>query len=106
MGISSNAFGALSKLALLFLVAALGGCGDGGSSNDSTTAPPASITTPPPAPAAAPPSTAPPPVPPRARPHIRGVGPHEGGGCGTAFNLQQWRRLSRRTDALQRDVVQ
>ena len=57
MGISSNAFGALSKLALLFLVAALGGCGDGGSSNDSTTAPPASITTPPPATAAAPTST-------------------------------------------------
>src|ERR1700735_3655247 len=98
MGISSNAFGALRKLALLFLVAALGGCGDGGSSNDSTTAPPASITTPPPATAAAPrPGTH---APPRARHHIRGVGPHEGGGCGTAFNLQQWRRLSRRTDAL------
>jgi len=57
MGKSSNAFSALSKLALLFLVAALGGCGAGSSNNDSAAAPPASITTPPPpATVAAPPA--------------------------------------------------
>jgi hypothetical protein len=59
MGKSSNAFSALSKLALLFLVAALGGCGAGSSNNDSAAAPPASITTPPPpATVAAPPAPA------------------------------------------------
>jgi hypothetical protein len=58
MGKSSNAFGALSKLALLFLVAALSGCGASGSSNDSA-APPASTTvSPPPAAAAAAPAPA------------------------------------------------
>jgi Glycosyl hydrolase family 71 len=59
MGICSNAFGALSKLALLVCVAALSGCGSSGSSSDSA-APPASITTPPPpaAAVAAPPASA------------------------------------------------
>jgi hypothetical protein len=70
MGISSNAFGALSKLALLFLVAALSGCGASGSSDDST-APPASLTaSPPPAAAvtAPPPATASAPPPPASSP--------------------------------------
>ena len=62
MGLSSNAFGALSKLALLFFLAALSGCGDSGSSNDSTAAPPASVTAPPPASTSAAPKPTPAPA--------------------------------------------
>jgi hypothetical protein len=74
MGISSNALGAFSKVVLLFLVAALSGCGSSGSSSDSTTGTPATTagSTPaaataapptPPAAPAAPPAAAPPAAP-------------------------------------------
>ena len=70
MGFSSNAFGALSKVALLFCLAALSGCGASGSSNDSA-APPAS-TTASPAPAATvappPPASTTPAPPPASKP--------------------------------------
>jgi hypothetical protein len=63
MGISSNAVSAFNRLALIFFVAALCGCGAGSSSSDSTTAPPASITASPPPAAASPATTAATPAP-------------------------------------------
>jgi hypothetical protein len=76
MGISSNALGAFSKVVLLFLVAALSGCGASGSSSDSTTATPPASTAAPPTPAspakptspATPPPATPPATPPAAPP--------------------------------------